>query len=50
MDFIQMSVNGDRSKMKVYVNAVIKLSLLHYYSPGVMCTNVIVNQIPLYKI
>jgi hypothetical protein len=50
MTFIQMSVHGDKSKIKVSVNAVIKLSLLRYRSPVVMCTNVTVNQISLYKI
>ena len=32
MAFIQMSVRGDRPKLKVSVNALIKFSLLHYRS------------------
>jgi len=36
--------------MKVSVNAVIKLSLLHYCSPVVTCNNDTLSQISRYKI
>lgn len=45
-----MNVQGDRSNMKVSVNALIKLSLLHYCSPVVICTNDTLGSASLYKI
>ena len=45
-----MSVHGDRSNVKVSVNALIKLSLFHYCSPVVIRTNDTLSSVSLYKI